>query len=161
MPAPSSTTIETDDTSKVADNKQVVYRYFDQVLNGHNLDALEGFLAPDFDETLAAGTSGVGRWREFTAEVLSGFPELQARIEYIVAEDDSVAVRWTADAIHAGTFFGMPATGRVVPMNVFDLFTLDNGRVKSVRSHPNNAIVLHALGVIPDWVVRQMGLVAD
>ncbi|HEU4329763.1 MAG TPA: ester cyclase [Lapillicoccus sp.] len=44
-------------------------------------------------------------------------PELQIEIRDMIAQDDRVAVRWVARAIHTGSLFGERPTGRLVTVD--------------------------------------------
>ena len=163
----------------VTGNKQIVQQFFDTVVNQRNVDALSQFVREDgtcggatFQQMVVdpspirIGVSGTDRivpkterggerddvaaFSDFTAHVLEAFPDLQVKIESMIAEGDQVAVRWTATGTHRGEFLGTPATGRTVPMTNVDIFTLEDGKIVGVDAHPDSAGVLHALGHLPD-----------
>lgn len=77
----------------------VVERYVEEVLNGHDLDAL--------DELVADGTLNL-RTRHF----LEAFPDLHVVPKLVVSDGELVAVSLVARGTHDGTFEGVPATGR-------------------------------------------------
>jgi steroid delta-isomerase-like uncharacterized protein len=91
----------------------------------------------------------VQAWQEFTEHVLSAFPDLNVHIDSIVAEGDTVVVRWTSRPTHRGEYLSTPATGRKVHMETVDFFTFQDGKIASVSSHPDTARVLHSLGHLP------------
>ena len=45
-----------------------------------------------------------------------------------VAEDDKVTTRKSFHCTHTGEFFGMPATGKSVVMDVIDIIRLRDGK---------------------------------
>ncbi|MBV9452339.1 MAG: ester cyclase [Streptosporangiaceae bacterium] len=170
-----------------AENKEIVRRFFDQVVNERNVSALQDFLSPDavarsgektFDDIVqevrsAAPDPGTGErllpkaaaerggrpelaaWVDATMHILEAFPDLRVNIELMVAEGDTVVVRWTARPTQRGEFLGTPATGREVPMTVVDILTIENGKIASVTSQPDGAGVLHALGQLPDTPITR------
>lgn len=77
----------------------VVERYVEEVLNGHDLGAL--------DELVADGTLNL-RTRRF----LEAFPDLHVVPKLVVSDGELVAVSLVARGTHDGTFEGVPATGR-------------------------------------------------
>src|SRR5262249_31585975 len=98
-------------------------------------------------------------FRDFTEHVLQAFPDLKVNIDSIVAEGDQVVVRWTATGTHQNEFLGTPPTGRKVPMTTVDIFTLKNGKIVGVQSHPDTGGVLHALGHLRETpLARTLGL---
>jgi steroid delta-isomerase-like uncharacterized protein len=161
-------------------NKKLVKEFFETVVNERNVDALPKFVAPGYggvsftamvaesDPTRrkvlgvdrlvpkakpAAGETlkdDIVAFQDFTQHVLDAFPDIKVHIESIVAEDDQVAVRWTAEGTHRGEFLGIVPTGRVVPMTNAEFFTLKDGKIVEVVSHPDGAGVLRALGHLPD-----------
>jgi predicted ester cyclase len=48
--------------------------------------------------------------KALVAMIRGGFPDLQIRIDHLLAEDDKVACAWTATGTHAGFFYNIPPT---------------------------------------------------
>ncbi|HOX72129.1 MAG TPA: ester cyclase [Dokdonella sp.] len=72
--------------------------------------------------THADGMAEARGWRE-------AFPDLNITVDKQVAEQDLVAVRWTARGTNTGTGNGIPATGRAVEITGTTLFRMDDGRI--------------------------------
>ncbi len=108
----------------------------------------------------ARGAAGnVNTFADFTRHVLDAFPDMKVQIQSMIAEGDKVVVHWTSSGTHKGEFLGTPATGRTVPMNSVDTFTLKDGKIVGVQAHPDSAGVLHALGHLPETpVAAALGL---
>ncbi len=93
-------------------NKEVVRRFYREVINERDVDAIDGLLSADFTH------NGEPRGREGQKDAvrvfLEAFAPLTNEILLIVAEDDLVAAhqRWTGT--HVGPFAGVEATGRSV-----------------------------------------------
>jgi predicted ester cyclase len=77
----------------------VVERYLEEVLNGHDLAALDELVA---DETL----------KQRIQLFLEAFPDLEVTTNLVVADAELVAVNLTARGTHEGTFQGVTPTGR-------------------------------------------------
>jgi len=166
------------------DNKEIIRNFFETVVNNRNIGALPQFVAadgtcggkvfremavdPDPTRIAARGVerlvpslgpstepSDVADFRDFTAHVLQAFPDMKVNIQSIIAEGDTVVVRWTATGTHRGELLGTRATGRVVPMTNVDIFTLKDGKIVSVQSHPDATGVLQALGHLPSTPLVQ------
>jgi predicted ester cyclase len=99
--------------------KALVRRYYEQVLNGRELDAVGDYFA---DERLAAGIRG-GCFAYFDA-----FPDLHASIDELLAEGDRVFCRSTLTGIHDGEYKGIPPTGRHVAAEAAEVFRVRGGR---------------------------------
>lgn len=107
-------------------NKAITRRVYDEGLNQGRFDVpyREDFVGHGGNTTFthAQGMAEARGWRE-------AFPDLAITVDRQVAEDDLVAVRWTARGTNTGTGNGIPATGRVVEMTGTTLFRLDDGRI--------------------------------
>jgi hypothetical protein len=61
--------------------------------------------------------------------MVGGIPDLHARIDDMVAEDDKVYARLTVTGTNTGRFFGAPPTGRSYEASMFDYTRLEDGRI--------------------------------
>jgi predicted ester cyclase len=100
-------------------NKQQVRRYYEEVLNGRNLDAVERYFV---DERLIAGIRA-GCFKYFQA-----FPDLHCSIEELVAEGDTVFCRAVNTGTHDGEYKGIEATGRNIAFESAELYRVADGR---------------------------------
>lgn len=94
----------------------VVERYLDEVLNGHDLAALEELVA---DETL----------KQRVQRFLEAFPDLEVTTNLVVADAELVAVNLTARGTHEGTFQGVPPTGRRWAATCSAFYRVADGRI--------------------------------
>lgn len=101
------------------ENKALVRRYYERVLNGRDLDAVEEFFA---DERIVAGV------RSGCFAYFRGFPDLHTSIDQLIAEGDAVFCRSTTTGTHDGEFKGIPPTGRHIAVESAEVFTIAGGR---------------------------------
>jgi predicted ester cyclase len=94
----------------------VVERYVEEVLNRHDLGALDELVA---DETLKQ------RVRLF----LEAFPDLAVTTNLVVAEGELVAVNLVGRGTHEGTFQGVPPTGRRWAATCSAFYRVEDGRI--------------------------------
>lgn len=99
-------------------HKQLVRAYYERVMNGRDLDAVEEFFA---DERIVEMVRG-GCFRYFEA-----FPDLHIALDDLIAEDDRVFVRSTMTGTHDGEYKGIPATGRHVAAESAEIYRISNG----------------------------------
>ncbi len=94
------------------ENKALVRRLVEAVINGGDMAAFDELVAADYAD-LAEGEQPVGReeYGELIAATRAALPDLRMTIEGEVAEGDTVAIRFRASATHSGEFLGVPATG--------------------------------------------------
>ena len=85
-----------------------------------------GFIAHDLPEGVRDGSAALKRFR---CEVHAAFPDQTLRIDDLIEEGDRVAARLTAVGTHLGTFRGIPATGRLITVEIFDIVRIANERI--------------------------------
>ena len=100
-------------------NKELVRRYYDQVINGRDLDAVDTFFA---DARVVEGVRH-GCFSYFTA-----FPDLHVSLDELIAEGDSVFLRSTLTGTHDGEYKGIPATGRHIASEAAEVFRIGDGK---------------------------------
>jgi predicted ester cyclase len=94
----------------VEDNKQAARRFYQEVINGRNLDAMDELLTSDgVDHTF--GSHSAEQAKQFFGMVHQAFPDLHAEVHDVIAEGELVAARVTYTGTHQGEFVGIPATG--------------------------------------------------
>ena len=126
-------------------NKAITRRVYEEGLNQGRFDVpyREDFVGHGGNTTFthAQGMAEARGWRE-------AFPDLAITVDRQVAEDDLVAVRWTARGTNTGTGNGIPATGRVVEMTGTTLFRLDDGRIAEEWTCANSLGLMRQLGLV-------------
>lgn len=70
---------------------------------------------------------GRDTWRHGFELVKRAFPDLEIRVDDLVAADDKVAVRLTLRGTHQGEFQGIPATGRTISYVSHEFYRVANG----------------------------------
>jgi steroid delta-isomerase-like uncharacterized protein len=98
-------------------NKALVRRIYDEMWNQAN---------PAAAGELFSLSDGV---RLFVSEFLAAFPDLQHSIEEIIAEEDRVAVRFSARGTHTGPWRGIPASHKPIHYTGVTLATVAEGKI--------------------------------
>lgn len=117
-------------------NKELVRRYYADVLNGRNLDAVGDFYA---DERTIEGVQK-GCFSYFAA-----FPDLHCSIDELIAEGDAVFCRSTMTGTHDGEYKGIPATGRNVSAEAAEVFRIADGKFAGYWCQTNVAGLMRQL----------------
>ena len=99
--------------------------------NEGDLDTCVARMGPDFVMYLAGlpPMRGPEVWRQGADVIRTGFPDLHAHIDDLVAEGDRVAARLTFRGTHQGEFLGVPATGRTVEYVSHEFYRIADGLV--------------------------------
>ena len=92
----------------LAANKTVVREYFAEVINHHNLAAIDKFVDPDiWDHSVRSGLlPKLECTRQLAEMYFRAFPDLLVTIDDQVTEGDRVVTRWTARGTHQGELSG-------------------------------------------------------
>jgi predicted ester cyclase len=105
-----------------AENKALVRRLIDDVLNGGRLDVVGDLYTP-------AMSRAAVRWIE---PFRAAFPDVHMEIVELVAEDDVVVGRFKCSATHLGEWRGHAPTGRrFKDVDEVYFFKLEDGRIAS------------------------------
>ncbi len=145
------------DTEK---NKATVKRYYEEVWNQFNIDAIDEIFTPDYRVPNAPPwrKPGVQGLREFVTDNHRMFPDLVYQVDDLVAEKDKVAVRFSGGGTHKGDLVGpvglVPATNRKVTWRGIMIFEFRNGKIIESNGVTNNMELMQQLGVVrsPDAV---------
>ena len=121
----------TSQSTSPAANAELVRAGF-QAFNVGDADRCMALAAPDLIMNLAElpePRHGRQAWRQGFEIMRRAFPDLQARIEDIVAAQDKVAVRLRFIGTHRGEFLGIPATGRTIEYVSHEFYRIAGGLI--------------------------------
>jgi len=143
------------EATRLEANKELVRAYTRTVFNEHQTDRASEFLAPEVK--WHGGTLGTVDGLANVAAMLRGFvgalPDLTATEQDLVAEGDTVAVRYVVEATHKGDLMGIPATGRRVRWDAFDVYRVADGKIVEEWAGDDLLAFIHNLGVYtPPWL---------
>jgi len=100
-------------------NKAVVRRYIEEVINQGNLTLIDTLFAPDMRERVKGFLTGGD----------DPFPDGREEIRDIVAEGNTVMVRWIFRGTHQGIFMGIPPTGKQIEITGYGTYHLENAQI--------------------------------
>jgi steroid delta-isomerase-like uncharacterized protein len=131
-------------------NKQVVRRYYQDVLNGGDLGALDELAVEGYEENdpLPGQGTGLQGLRDRVEMFHTGLA-VQFTIEDVVAEGDRVAVRWTNAGTHVGPFLGIPPTGKSFSIAGIDIHRIQDGKMAEHWHVVDQLTMLQQLGLLP------------
>ena len=106
-------------------NKENLRRLYDEVMNGHRVDAADDLITPDrpdHDPNLPPEfTEGREGFKRLFRMVIAAFPDLRFETELMVAENDLVASYNQMQGTHRGEFMGIPPTGKSFKVSAADV----------------------------------------
>jgi steroid delta-isomerase-like uncharacterized protein len=128
--------------------KQFALRVWDEGWNKGRLEVIDEALAADAADRHEHDQEDFrGHLKAAITEFRTGFPDLQATVEDIVAEGDRVAMRVVITGTHQGPFFGHEPSGRPVSIEQYH-FVQVNSQGQCTRHWANIAL---------DDLLRQIG----
>ena len=135
-------------------NKAVVRREVEELYNHTgNLDAVEEIFSPDYvsHEPTSGEVRGIEGARQFAATFREAFPDLQNTIEDMVAEGDTVVMRFRGSGTHEGETeaFG-PPTGKRMEITGITIKRLSEGKIVEAWTNFDALGMMQQLGLIPE-----------
>ena len=131
-----------------ASPKAVVLAYVD-AFNRGDLAALRALLA---DDAVIQGVTGVATdWDRIEAvwrQLIEGYG-MQLRIEQLVADGDTVAVRYTERGVFCAPAFGQAPTHRTYELVAMEFFEIEGGRIRRRWGARDGASQQRQLGIAP------------
>ena len=123
------------DRATVKANEQIVRQLY-SAFAALDQDGMDDLLAPHFRaHGLPPGCSADAEGLKRTALLFhAGLQECRNEIEDVIAQDDRVAVRYTTRALHGGTLFGIPPSGRRVTLTGIEIYRVQYGKVAEMWS---------------------------
>lgn len=132
------------------ENRAVVRRYYQEVLEGGNIQLLEEMAIPDYDEhdPIPGQSNGLEGLKQRVEMLRSAF-QPRFTLEDMIAEGDKVVVRWTNRGTHVGEFMGIPPTGKSFSIAGIDIHRLSGGKMAEHWHVVDLFGQLQQLGLIP------------
>jgi steroid delta-isomerase-like uncharacterized protein len=137
--------------STTENNKAVIGRFIEEVINQNRMDRADDLVMEDFVELdpLLGQRQGREGLKEILGMMRTAFPDIHWVVEEMVAEGDKVVTRFTWTGTHRSTFLGVPATGRGVTVKGVVIDQLAGGKMNESRLLMDSLGMMQQLGVVP------------
>ncbi len=120
------------------DDKRLVTRAIDEVVNAGRLEAIEDFWSPE-----AAGGA-----REWITPFREAFPDVRMRVVELVAEGGTVVGHFRCSGTHRGEWLGLPPTNRrFEDVDEIYVFRVEHGKLVAAYGVEDNLTRLRQLGI--------------
>lgn len=130
------------------ENKEVVRR-LTEAWNERDREAMEAIYA---DEIVIHGAETTVRDKEDQLEgewgFFESFPDITATTEELLAEDDTVLVRWSVTGTHEGEFANVEPTAATVEYEEWVLYRISDGEITEIRAQTDFLAVLQQIGAV-------------
>lgn len=133
------------------ENKAIYRRFYGEFLNQGNLKTVDEVVAPDVvsHSPFPGQKPGAEGLKEAMITFRQAFPDLKAKAEDIIAENDKVVGRFTVTATHKGDFMGIPATGKQVSYEEIVIVRLQDGKIVEHWSVADTMTMMQEIGAVP------------
>ncbi|BAZ47622.1 hypothetical protein NIES4103_02240 [Nostoc sp. NIES-4103] len=133
-------------TAALKKNKESVRRYVEVALNKRDFNRFDEVITPSFlghrGSQVVRGAEGLKAQMSMFA---AAFPDIEFLIDDIFAEEDKVAVVYTAPGTHQGTFAGIAPTNKKVEWKGIIVYRLENGKVAELTAYWNDCELIEQL----------------
>ena len=142
---------EREKAEHVAANIKTYSYVWDEIMNKGKLDMFNDSYFTQDVVMHASPTDviGIDNAREYYANFLTGFSDIQFTIKDVFGQDDKLVKHWNFKGTHTGDFFGIPATGKTVDLDGTTLVRMSNGKIVEERDFYDNLDFMTQLGLIP------------
>jgi predicted ester cyclase len=131
-------------------SRALVRRFFEEVLNGHDLEALSEIASPHVlvhptampCEASFYGINGASAW---LGQQWHTFPDLTVAIDVMLAQGDIVAVHWAAQGTSKGSFLMLPPSGEVVKYTGSSMVRVEHGQIAEIWEARNTLAIMRQL----------------
>lgn len=115
----------------ITENKALVRRFYEEVVNTGRVDGIAEFVAPECVETdgKVRVVSGVAGMAEHVRAVRAVYQDLRLTVERQIAEGDWVVTVVTARGTHRGAWLGIAPTGRPLVFTGVNVDKVEGGRI--------------------------------
>ena len=136
----------------IAANKATVRRLYDEFWNAEKLEVADTLFHPDyvFDEGYGAGAPSVEAMKETALFWHRVLHDIHFTIDDMIAEGETVVVRWTAHGAHQGDWemeLGtIPASGKATTTPGTSSYYLRDGKIIRDENHIDFVSLLKQMG---------------
>jgi predicted ester cyclase len=113
------------------DNKLLIRRYIEEIINTGNVDKIDQFISPEYLEVYEGKRFplGIKAAREHNLGVRQTYPDLVLTVDQQIAEGEWVAISITARGTHRGLWLGIKPTGKVLTFSGVNINRVVDGRI--------------------------------
>jgi steroid delta-isomerase-like uncharacterized protein len=133
-------------------NKSIVYRWVEGGWNEGNLALVDELYTADYmihDPSTPDFPGGQAAFKQFVANLQTGYPDIHVTIEDMMAEGDKVVWRWRITGTHTGELMGIPPTGKSIKISGIVISRFANGKWAEDYVNWDTLGMLQQIGVVP------------
>lgn len=127
--------------------KDIVRQEIEEVWNKANFTVTDEIIATDYIRHEATeDIHGLENFRRFVIGFRTSFPDAYFKIDDMIVEGSSVAVRYTFSGTHKGEYCGISSTGNKVTATGISISHIYKGKIKETWNYLDKLSILVQLG---------------
>jgi steroid delta-isomerase-like uncharacterized protein len=134
---------------KNSPNKEKMLRFYSEVINNHNVKAIDKYVTEDFvDHNPDPGQEpGVEGLKAAFKAMFKSFPDVHVKADFLVEEGDKVVAHITMTGTQKGEFMGMKGKGKKFKISGVDIVRLVDGKATDRWGNFDSAAMMEQLGL--------------
>jgi steroid delta-isomerase-like uncharacterized protein len=132
------------------DAKDVTRRFYDEIINQKNINAIDRFCTGDFvDHNPPPGGKGsLDATKQQFLELVMAFPDLKMMIQDQIAEGDKVVNRVLVRGTHKGEYMGIQGSGKTIEIGGIDILRMVDGKAAERWGYFDDVTLMQQLGAV-------------
>jgi steroid delta-isomerase-like uncharacterized protein len=132
-----------------AENKAIIRRVVDELMNKKNQALIDEFYSTDYRADTPDGSfQGRDGLRELYGLYVTAFPDFHFTIEDMIAEDDKILTYYTFTGTNNGIVLGLPPTGKQVRVKAAMITRVSHGKIMDDRFVWDSLALVTQLGLV-------------
>lgn len=132
-----------------SENKALVQRWFDEVWNNRDANAIDEMLDQDCKvHGFGPDPLNHAAFKEFHQTYSAAFPDVHLTVREMVAEGDVVAARWEGAGTHKGVLMGFNPTFKTAKFSGMVFSRIRNGKIVEGWNMFNELDTLTLVGAV-------------
>jgi steroid delta-isomerase-like uncharacterized protein len=144
---------------KMDENKALAQRFYNEVINSHNVASIKSFVTTDFiDHNPSPGHTGKGLddlVAQFN-ELFTALPDCHVTLDLMVAEEDTVVAYLTMTGTNKGPFGNMPASNKPVKINGIDIVRIKDGKATERWGVFDDLSMMTQMGMVSSYATHSI-----
>jgi steroid delta-isomerase-like uncharacterized protein len=137
---------------KPEDAETLVRRDPEEIWSAGRVDLIDELYHEDFvlhDPSSPESDAGREEYHEYVETYRRAFPDAEYTVDTIVADEDTVMLRYTADGTHDGELLGIEPTGKRVTVSGMEEYRVEDGAIVEMWTNYDSLGLFQQLGVVP------------
>ena len=135
----------------VEKNKEIMQRYFDELMNNSDYSKADEILHEDFSGAAGGEIKGIEAHKLYNQGMHTAIPDLFIDVQEIIADENKAAVFSLWNGTHNTVIQGFPPTGKKFSFDMASIYEFKDGKV--IRGIPrvvsDNLGLYQQVGVLP------------